>query len=139
MKNGLKRSAARLAAAGVMGAAVIAAAATPALAKGAAELSAPSRVSVGQAIHIKGRATDDGATDARLCVQERSGKSGAWRTVKCGPMTVLPLHDATVDVKIKARHRATIQLRGVLYGYDGAKGGHPFVDRTTDVKVVHVR
>ncbi|MGK4582793.1 hypothetical protein [Kitasatospora sp. HPMI-4] len=139
MKNGLKRGVTRAAAVGAMGMATVAVAVTPAVAKGSAELSVPGKVSVGQVIHIKGRADDDGATDARLCVQERFGKSGAWRTVKCGRLTTLPLHDATVDVKIRAAHRGTLQFRGVLYGYDGVPGDRPFTDRTTEVKLVHVR
>ncbi|MFI6931629.1 hypothetical protein [Streptomyces sp. NPDC050287] len=47
--------------------------------------------------------------------------------------------EATLDVKIKARHCGVLQFRGVLYGVDGPHGGHPYADITTPARTVHVR
>ncbi|MDH6123196.1 hypothetical protein [Kitasatospora sp. GP82] len=140
MTNRLKRSAARMAVVGALGVASLAVAVTPALAKGSAELKvSPGTVSLGHSIHLKGDAGDDGVPFGKLCAQERVGTHGAWHTVKCGPITYVNVRDARVDAQVKATHRGTLQFRGVLYGVDGLKGGHPYVARTTEVTSVHVR
>ncbi|WP_043267654.1 hypothetical protein [Streptomyces sp. CT34] len=135
------RQGARIAAVGAMGVAAAVLAVTPAFAKGSATLSAvPGTVKVGQSVHVKGQGDSDGLRYGKLCVQDRVGTHGAWHAVKCGRIVEFDGGGvAKVDVKVKATHRGVLQFRGVLYGVDGPRGGHPTGERTTEVRTVHVR
>ncbi|MFB7507103.1 hypothetical protein [Streptomyces broussonetiae] len=123
-----------------MGAAVVMLAVTPAFAKGSVDLTAsPGTVRVGHSIHITGHGDSDAVQYAKLCAQERAGTHGAWHTVACGRIVEIAAQDAKVDAKTKAGHRGVVQFRGVLYGVDGPRGGHPHADITTSARTVHVR
>ncbi|KUN09326.1 hypothetical protein AQI95_05780 [Streptomyces yokosukanensis] len=139
-KGSRGRRGARLATVGALGVAAAVLAVTPAFAKGSATLSAsPGTVKLGQKVHVKGQGDSDAVRYAKFCAQQRVGTHGAWHTVKCGRIVEIATGDARVDAMAKATHRGVLQFRGVLYGVDGPRGGHPHVDRTTDVKTVRVR
>ena len=139
-KAGLRRRVGRVAAVGALGAAGLVLAVTPAFAKGSADLTvSPSTVRVGQTVHVKGQGDSDAVQYAMFCAQERAGTHGAWHTVRCGSVVENAAKEATVDVKIKVGHRGVLQFRGVLYGVDGPRGGHPYQDITTSARTVHVR
>ncbi|MFI1198296.1 hypothetical protein ACH4VR_02285 [Streptomyces sp. NPDC020883] len=136
----LGRRGGRLVTVTAVGAAAAVLAVTPAFAKGSADLSAsPGTVKVGQTVHVKGQGGSDALRYGVFCAQQRVGTKGAWHTVKCGHIADIDVVDAKVDTKAKATHRGVLQFRGVLYGVDGPKGGHPSVDRTTDIRTVHVK
>ncbi|WP_438489660.1 hypothetical protein [Streptomyces sp. S186] len=136
----LGRRGGRLATVTAVGAAAAVLAVTPAFAKGSADLSvSPGTVKVGQTVHVKGYGDSDGVQYGQFCAQQRVGTKGAWHTVKCGHIVEVAMADAKVDVKVKAAHRGVLQFRGALYSVDGPHGGHPTVDRTTDIKTVHVK
>ncbi|MFJ5677670.1 hypothetical protein [Streptomyces sp. NPDC093097] len=134
------RRGARVAAVGAMGAAVAVLAVTPAFAKGSATLSAsPGTVKVGAVVHVTGHGDSDAIQYGKFCAEQRVGTKGAWHTVKCGPVVEVAAADAKVAASVKAAHRGVVQFRGVLYGVDGPKGGHPRADIHTAVKTVQVR
>ncbi|ANZ15288.1 membrane protein [Streptomyces noursei ATCC 11455] len=134
------RRGARFAAVGAVGVAAAVLAVTPAFAKGSATLGvSPGTVKLGQSVHVKGQGDSDALQYAKFCAQERVGTHGAWHTVKCGRIVTMGASEAKVDVRVKAGHRGVLQFRGVLYGVDGPRGGHPRVDITTQTKTVHVR
>ncbi|MEU5303858.1 hypothetical protein ACH4YO_28065 [Streptomyces noursei] len=139
-RGNLGRRGARLAAVGAMATAAAVLVVTPAFAKGSADLTAsPNPVKVGQTVHVKGQGDSDGLRYGQFCAQQRVGTKGAWHTVKCGHIAEMGGAEAKVDATVKATHKGALQFRGVLYGVDGPRGGHPYVDRTTDVKTVRVR
>ncbi|WEB39536.1 hypothetical protein MOV08_09820 [Streptomyces yunnanensis] len=134
------RRGARFAAVGAVGVAAAVLAVTPAFAKGSATLSvSPGTVKLGQGVYVKGQGDSDALQYAKFCAQERVGTHGAWHTVKCGRIVTVGASEAKVDVRVKAGHRGVLQFRGVLYGVDGPRGGHPSVDIITQTKTVHVR
>ncbi|AJC54805.1 exported protein of unknown function [Streptomyces sp. 769] len=134
------RRGARFAAVGAVGVAAAVLAVTPAFAKGSATLSvSPGTVKLGQGVYVKGQGDSDALQYAKFCAQERVGTHGAWHTVKCGRIVTVGASEAKVDVRVKASHRGVLQFRGVLYGVDGPRGGHPSVDIITQTKTVHVR
>ncbi|SHN32779.1 hypothetical protein [Streptomyces yunnanensis] len=134
------RRGARFAAVGVVGVAAAVLAVTPAFAKGSATLRvSPGAVKLGQSVYVKGQGDSDALQYAKFCAQERVGTHGAWHTVKCGRVVTVGASEAKVDVRVKAEHRGVLQFRGVLYGVDGPRGGHPRADITTQTKTVHVR
>ncbi|MYT29883.1 MULTISPECIES: hypothetical protein [unclassified Streptomyces] len=136
----LGRRGGRLATVTAVGAAAAVLAVTPAFAKGSADLSvSPGTVKVGQTVHIKGQGDSDALQYGMFCAQQRVGTKGAWHTVKCGPIVDAGSGEAKVDMKVKATHRGVLQFRGALYGVDGPRGGHPYLDRTTDTRTVHVK
>lgn len=128
----------RIAAAGALGAAALALTAAPAAAEGARapgsvmRIAAPAHpVRVGQTVRVSGdgraaggAAGDRAARYLRACVEERTGDRGAWHTVTCGA-TVASETAARVEARVRARRPGTLQLRGILYGLDGARDPRP--------------
>ncbi|MFK0293303.1 hypothetical protein ACIQU6_22890 [Streptomyces sp. NPDC090442] len=136
----LGRRGGRIAAVGAMGAAAVVLAVTPAFAKGSATLNvSPGTVKVGGAVHVTGQGDSDALRYGQFCAEQRAGAHGAWKTVKCGKIVAIDGSEAKVAVTVKAQKRGDLQFRGVLYGVDGPRGGHPYADMHTDVKTVHVR
>ncbi|MFE9449993.1 hypothetical protein [Streptomyces sp. NPDC006739] len=139
-RSGIRRTGARAAAVGALGTAAVVLAVTPAFAKGSVDLTAsPGTVRVGHTVHVKGSGNSDAVWFAKFCAQERTGTRGAWHTVACGRVVDVTERDAKVDARIEVRHRGVVQFRGVLYGVDGPRGGHPYADITTPARTVHVR
>ncbi|MFB8182382.1 hypothetical protein ACFC8N_41600 [Streptomyces sp. NPDC055966] len=139
-KTGFRRQGARVVAVGALGAATAVLAVTPAFAKGDVVLNAsPGTVRAGHTVHVTGHGASDAVRFAKLCAQERTGTRGGWHTVACGRITEIGGNDAKVDAKIKVTRRGVVQFRGVLYGVDGPRGGHPHADMSTPVRTVHVR
>ncbi|MEU8972806.1 hypothetical protein AB0D11_26640 [Streptomyces monashensis] len=139
-KSGFRRQGAKVVAVGALGAAAAVLAVTPAFAKGDVVLTAsPGTVRAGHTVHVSGHGGSDAVRYAKLCAQERAGTRGAWHTVACGRIVEIGGHDAKVDVNIKVTHRGVVQFRGVLYGVDGLRGGHPHADISTSARTVHVR
>ncbi|MFC5143224.1 hypothetical protein [Streptomyces aureoversilis] len=133
-----KRLLPRAAAAALLGVATLSLAADPAAAEGAMAITAPGRpVRAGQALRISGDGDDDRARYLRACVQERALGAAAWRTAGCG-RTVSSGSGATVEARVRARHRGALQLRGVLYGLDAPGDPHPDVVRSSPVRMVRI-
>ncbi|MEU1814865.1 hypothetical protein ABZ543_06685 [Streptomyces roseifaciens] len=133
-----KRLLPRTAAAALLGVAALSLAPAPAAAEGAMAISAPGRpVRAGQALRISGDGDDDRARYLRACVQERTLGAAAWRTAGCG-RTVSSGSGATVEARVRTRHRGALQLRGVLYGLDAPGDRHPDVVRSSPVRMVRI-
>lgn len=132
------RTTASAAALGIASAGLVGLASAPAVAKGGIDfkVAAHRTVRAGHAIAIHARGDDDAATYTKVCIQERTGKRGAWHTVKCGRMSVL----TKADVKVTPRHRGTVvAFRAVLFGSDNRNDKHPAELRTSPVRTVRVR
>ncbi|WP_274917699.1 hypothetical protein [Streptomyces sp. WZ-12] len=110
--------------------------AVPASAKSSLTFAAgPRSVGRGGLVHATGKATDDGASYNKVCVQRRWG-TGAWRTVKCSK----PVRHAggTVNAGVRAALRGHLYLRAVLFEGHSPNDKHPrtrSVSRTVTVTV----
>ncbi|WP_063804176.1 hypothetical protein [Streptomyces roseifaciens] len=133
-----KRLLPRAAAAALLGVAALSLAPGPAAAEGVMAITAPGRpVRAGQALRISGDGDDDRARYLRACVQERALGAAAWRTAGCG-RTVSSGSGATVEARVRARHRGALQVRGVLYGLRAPGDPHPDVVRSSPVRMVRI-
>ncbi|MFE0046391.1 hypothetical protein [Streptomyces albireticuli] len=138
----------RTAAAGALCAAALALPASPATAEGVRNadgvmrIAAPAHpVRVGRIVRVSGdgRAGAAAARYLRACVQQRTADRGTWQTVTCGA-PVASGADARVEARVRARRPGALQLRGVLYGLDGARDPHPGPPLGgSPVRVLHVR
>ncbi|MGA5130772.1 hypothetical protein [Streptomyces blastmyceticus] len=135
----MKRRIPYAAAAGFLGAAVLALTAAPAFAKGAMDITVPTHpVRTGRLVHISGKGDDDAARFLRACVQERDGDHGAWHTAGCGAVMTSGA-GARVAADVRPRHGGVLQLRGVLYGLSERDDSHPEELRSSPVTTVPVR
>ena len=124
----------RVAVLGLIGAAVAAVAASPALAKSDIGLSVTPRVvHAGQSVHVTASGGDDAYSGEELCLDAHPGRA-AWHTVKCvrdDRGTGGPLLDT-----IGLTRRGSESFRAQLLRLSGR---HLVVDRTSGTIVVTVR
>ena len=127
----------RVAVLGLTGAAVVAVAASPAVAKSEVGLSVTPRVvHAGQSVHVNASGGDDAYPSEELCLDAHPGRA-AWHTVKCvsdNRGTGGPLLDT-----IRLTHRGSESFRAQLLRLSGPHDRHLVVDRTSGTIVVTVR
>jgi len=127
----------RVAVLGLIAAAVVAVAASPALAKSDIGLwVTPRVVHAGQSVHVTASGGDDAYSSEELCLDAHPGRA-AWHAVKCvseyrgagGPL---------LDT-IRLTRRGSESFRAQLLRLSGPHDRHRVVDRTSGTIVVTVR
>jgi hypothetical protein len=135
--KGYRHAGRRAAVLGLTGAAVVAVAASPALAKSDVGLwVTPRVVHPGQSVHVNASGGDDAYPGEELCLDAHPGRA-AWHTIKCvsdNRGTGGPLLDT-----IRLTHRGTESFRAQLLRLSGPHHRRLVVDRTSGTIVVNIR